>query len=134
MKKLIKGTHHINLRAKGEKNFDETVAFYREVLGMEEVRSWRGKDGSPSIMLNTGNSLMEIGAGDDALDQGSIRHFALATDDVDACVERVREAGYPITKEPRDAVLRSDPPLPIRIAFCIGPCGEEIEFFCEKEG
>ncbi|MEI3049677.1 MAG: hypothetical protein ACLTEU_10860 [Roseburia inulinivorans] len=26
----------------------------------------------------------------------------------------------------------SNPPFPIRVAFCIGPVGEEIEFFQER--
>jgi len=58
--------------------------------------------------------------------------MAFAVKDVDACVEAVRAAGYEITVEPNDIVIPSNPPLPARIAFCIGPVGEEIEFFCEK--
>ena len=66
------------------------------------------------------------------LPQGSIRHFALKTDDVDGCVKAVREAGYPITVEPKDIVIPSQPEFPVRVAFCNGPVGEEIEFFQEK--
>ena len=66
------------------------------------------------------------------LPQGSIRHFALKTDDVDGCVKAVREAGYPITVEPKDVVIPSQPEFPVRVAFCNGPVGEEIEFFQEK--
>ena len=60
------------------------------------------------------------------------RHFALKTDDVDGCVKAVREAGYPITVEPKDIVIPSQPEFPVRVAFCNGPTGEEIEFFQEK--
>lgn len=130
MSKLIKGTHHINLSANGKEKFEVAITFYQNTLGMDFVRSWEGRDGSMTVMLSTGNSCMEIGEGVDTLPQGAIRHFALATDDVDGCVEAVRKAGYEITKEPRDANLGGS--FPIRIAFCIGPCGEEIEFFCEK--
>lgn len=56
MEKLIKGTHHISIKANGKAAFDETVKFYHEILGMPFIR----------------------------------------------------------------------------IAFCVGPCGEEVEFFCEK--
>lgn len=132
MEKLISGTHHIALKASSVKNFEETVRFYHEILGMPIVRQWNQ---GPRIgaMLDTGNSIMEISAGgDDIKSSGSIRHFALATSDVDGAVQAVRNAGYAITVEPKDTALPTEPPFPIRIAFCIGPCGEEIEFFCEK--
>ncbi len=29
--------------------------------------------------------------------------------------------------------IPSDPPYPIRVAFCHGPSGEEIEFFSERD-
>jgi len=132
MEKLIKGTHHISLKANGKEKFDELVHFYHDILGLPFIRRW-GEGDKSSAMLDTGNSIMELGAsGDDNCQSGSIRHFALATNQVDRCVEVVRAAGYKITVEPKDVVIASEPPLPIRIAFCIGPCGEEIEFFWEK--
>ena len=66
------------------------------------------------------------------LPQGTIRHFALATDDVGACVKAVRDAGYEVFIEPKDIEIQSSPVFPARIAFCKGPLGEEIEFFQEK--
>ena len=132
MEKLIKGTHHISIKACGKAAFDETVRFYHEILGMPFIRTW-GEGDASGAMLDTGNSIMELSAaGDDNKKSGSIRHFALATDNVDLVVERVRAAGYPITVEPKDVCIASQPPFPIRIAFCVGPCGEEVEFFCEK--
>lgn len=132
MKKLISGTHHIALKASSAEAFEETVRFYHEILGMPFIRQWN-QGARIGAMLDTGNSIMEISAGgDDMKASGSIRHFALATDDVDGVVEAVRKAGYTITVEPRDTALPTEPPFPIRIAFCVGPCGEEIEFFCEK--
>ena len=132
MGKWIKGTHHINLKAENAQGFDKAVDFYTRVLGMDVVRSWGNAERGRNIMISTGDAMMEIGERAEPLPQGTIRHFALATDDVDTVVERVREAGYPITMEPRTIALPSQPPLPARIAFCIGPCGEEIEFFCEN--
>ena len=69
---------------------------------------------------------------EDRLPQGTIRHFALATDDVDALAKRIEEAGYPITDPCHDVTIPSEPPFDIRIAFCIGPVGEEIELFEER--
>ena len=132
MSKLIRGTHHVALKCAGTAEFQKTVSFYTEVLDLEPVRSW-GSGTDSGIMLSTGNSLIEIFAnGEDRPGEGTIRHFALATDDVDACVDAVRKAGYAITVEPKDGVIASSPSFPIRIAFCIGPVGETIEFFKER--
>lgn len=132
MKKLILGTHHIALKADSIQTYEETIRFYHKILGMPFIRQWHQGE-RIGAMLDTGNSIMEISAGGDNVKQsGSIRHFALACEDVDAAAQAVRQAGYPITIEPKDTALPTEPPFPIRIAFCVGPCGEEIEFFCEK--
>ena len=86
------------------------------------------------LMYGAGTSLIEIFPNaEEDLPQGAIRHFALATDDVDSIVETVRKAGYAVTMEPVDIEIMSKPSLPARIAFIIGPVGEEIELFCEKQ-
>ena len=130
---LINGVHHIALKALPEQ-FDRTVAFYTEILEMTVARSW-GTGDQRGIMINTGDgTVMEITSNGDgvAAEGAAIKHFALNTTQVDEVVRRVREAGYPITVEPRDACLPCETPYDIRIAFCIGPVGEEIEFFHVK--
>ncbi len=132
MAKLIKGTHHVALKCNSDKMFEEVIGFYQNILGLELVRTW-GEGASAGAMLDAGGVLVEVFAeGMTTNTTGSVNHFALATDDVDACVEAVRKAGYEITKEPVDIVIPSAIPFPARIAFCIGAAGEEIEFFCEK--
>lgn len=124
----ITAIHHVCLKCPGEGSFAQTVRFYHDLLGMPIVRTWKG-----AAMLDTGAGLLEIF--DSALDlpaQGPLRHIAFTVEDVGACVDAVRGAGYEITMEPTDIVIPSDPPYPARIAFCIGPVGEEIEFFCPK--
>ena len=128
----VTGIHHIALKAQGLEQFKETVAFYRDLLGLPVARSW-GEGENRAVMLSTGAGLIEIFAnGTDAPGQGAVRHVALQVEDTDACIEVVRQAGYHIISEPRDAVIASQPPYPVRIAFCHGPVGEEIEFFQEK--
>ncbi len=133
MSKLVEGVHHIALKALPEK-FDEVVAFYTELLEMEVARSW-GEGDKRGIMIDTGDgTVMEITSNGDgaASPDGAIKHFALRTSQVDELVGRVREAGYQIIVEPMDGALPCEEPYPIRIAFCIGPVGEEIEFFHVK--
>ena len=129
---LIKGIHHAALKCADLKKFEETVHFYRDVLGLPVLRRW-GNGEKEGIMFDTGDGLIEIFAsGSAGHTTGSVNHFALATDDTDACIAAVRKAGYTIAVEPKDITIASQPPLPARIAFAVGPCGEEIEFFQEK--
>ena len=131
MGSLICGIHHVALKCDGTAEFEKTLHFYQNVLGLEPVRSW-GEGEKAGAMLSTGDGLLEIFASGKKLPQGAIRHFALQTERVDDCIAAVRAAGYPITVEPKDIVIASNPPFPARIAFCTGPVGEQIEFFQEK--
>ncbi len=102
-------------------------AFYVELLGMRLVREW-----PEGMMIDTGCGLIEVfTTGEGVRQKGAIRHLALACDDVDACVEKIRAAGCTVFIEPRELRIPSDPPLRARMAFCYGPLGEEIEFFQE---
>ncbi len=131
MESLICGIHHVALKCDGTAEFEKTLHFYQNVLGLEPVRSW-GEGENAGAMLSTGDGLLEIFASGKKLPQGAIRHFALQTERVDDCIAAVRAAGYPITVEPKDIVIASNPPFPARIAFCTGPVGEQIEFFQEQ--
>ena len=130
---LICGIHHVSLKCNTQTEFEKAVKFYHQTLGMEIVRTW-GKDNTAGIMLNAGSSgLLEIFAnGTNHPGQGAVRHFALATKSVDECVKAVQDAGYSLIVNPKEIQIQSDPLFPARIAFCIGPVGEEIEFFQER--
>ena len=130
---MIKGVHHIALKCMGVEAFEKTVQFYRDVLGLRVTCAHGARGEGSGIMLTTGDAMLEIFAsGTDLPGQGAIRHFALATDDVDACVRAVEAAGYEVFIQPKDIVIASTPEFPARIAFCHGPVGEEIEFFQER--
>lgn len=84
------------------------------------------------MLLDTGDgNYLELSPGESEgfNPQGVVRHFALRTDDCDQAIEAARAAGAEVTMEPRDVVLSSEPPTPIRVGFCKGPDGEVIEFF-----
>ncbi len=125
---MIKGIHHVSMKCSNQEEYEKTLHFYKDILGLPVKRSWNA-----GIMLDTGAGLIEIfNDGEEKLDKGVIRHFAFAVDDVDQCIDVVRKAGYEVFVEPKDVVIASMPPLPARVAFCYGPLGEEIEFFVEK--
>ncbi len=131
MKRLTKGIHHISLKCTDLDNYNETIRFYHELYGMEIIRTWTlGEEGIPACMLETGGGLLEISANaTERLSAGALRHIALHVDSVDECIEIARSAGYPVTMEPKDICFNSEPPYPARVAFCLGPVGEEVEFF-----
>ena len=124
---MLQGLHHISLKACGEGQFEAVLAFYSQVLGCPLVRTW-GQGEGRGAMLDLGNTLLEVTAnGTPGLEKGLLRHIAFATDNVDEALERAVRAGCPVLIAPVDKVLGED--YPIRIAFCAGPAGEEIEFF-----
>jgi glyoxylase I family protein len=132
MKPKITGVHHIALKAKGVQAYERMLTFYHEILGMPLVRTW-GEGDQLGAMVDTGAGMLELFSNaPDELGQGALRHLAFAVEDVDVCIEAVRRAGYTVTMEPKDIVIPSTPPYPARIASCIGPVGEEVEFFREK--
>jgi len=132
-KQLIKGIHHLSLRCKDIEKYNETVNFYRDILGLDVFKEFE-MNGSPVMMLNSGDGCIEVFA--DAktdMPTGIIQHFALKTDDVEACVETVQKAGYKITDMPTNYVIKDKKaPYPIKFAFCVGPVGEILEFFAES--
>lgn len=122
---MIKGLHHVSMKCTSQEEFRRVEDFYCGTLGLKIFSRW--EDG---MLLDTGNGLIEVFLGEDALHQkGILRHLALETDDVDGCAQAVSQAGYPVFLPPQDKTFPSDPPCAMRIAFCIGPLGEEVEFF-----
>ncbi len=125
---MVRGIHHVSMKCKSGEEYEKVVSFYTEVLGLMIARKW-----ATGIMFDAGNALIEVFTNaENKLGQGVIEHFAFATDNVDLCIDKVRDAGYEITVEPKDVIIPSNPAFPVRVAFCRGPLGEEIEFFCEK--
>ncbi len=128
----ITGIHHIALKCKGVEEFNKTIRFYKDILGLSVARTW-GEGEGIAAMLDTGAGLLEIFANaPDHLEAGAVRHFALAVDDTDLCIELARNEGYEIIMEPKDICIPSEPPYYARIGFCRGPVGEELEFFHVK--
>lgn len=124
------GMHHVAVQTR---DWDASLKLYRDVLGMPIVAEF----GSPErkiILLDMGDgSHMELfqptatsPKENDPAPNDPVIHFALATTDTRAALERVRAEGYEITMEPRDLDLGV---LNVTIAFFKGPAGEVIEFF-----
>lgn len=103
--------------------YDETVAFYRDVLGFEMFRSWDDPDGDRGTIFRPpgGAGLIEIEAG---LALPSITGgFYIEVTDVDAWHERVRRAGAPIVRDLADTSYGH------RNFKTLDPSGVEVSFF-----
>ncbi len=121
------GFHHVAIKVR---DFDKSVAMYKEVLGCTEVAAW-GTDDKRGVMLDTGDgACLEVFAGGsgDAPANG-FYHLALRAADVDAVIDAARAFGLVVTMEPTDIVIASTPPMPARIGFFNGFDGESIELF-----
>ena len=125
---MIKGMHHISMKCGTQEAYRRARAFYLNTLGLTSEREW-----AEGIMISAGNCRIEIFCnGEGITEKGAIRHFALQTDDIDALAKKIKAAGYAFFIEPDDRVIPSEQPYAVRIAFCTGPLGEEIELFQER--
>ncbi len=123
---LVSGIHHYSMRCFGEEQYEKTIDFYQNLLGLSVRHRWE-----KGCLLDTGSGIVEIFPNaEKELPDGTIQHVAFACEDVDGTVEAVRKAGYMITKEPTDVVVGGA--IPARIAFFRGPVGESVELFHEK--
>ena len=130
--KYVSGIHHTAIRCHGEEEMKKAVSVYTDLFGMDLIRSW-GEGKSAGAMVDAGGSILEFFAdADEGRTYGIVDHVALSTDDVDAALAMVREAGFHVTQEANDVTIPSNPPLPIRCAFFEGGAGESIELFCIK--
>ncbi len=129
----LEGFHHAALRAR---DFDASLKFYREGLGMTPTIAWGQGDGR-AVMLDTGNgNHLEVFAGGATRPTRSLGeseppllHLAFRTRSCDASFAKALAAGAAVVAEPKTVTIPSDPPTTVRIAFCTGPNGEIIEFF-----
>ena len=127
-KRSVNGFHHVAIRVK---DFDGTVRFYKQGLGLKERLAWGEGDGR-AIMLDAGNdNCIEVFAGGKPTPvEGNIVHFALSTDDCDSALKRAQAAGATVTLEPKTVkIAAATGPVSVRIAFVRAPGGEVIEFF-----
>ena len=124
------GMHHIAVQTW---DWDASLKLYRDVLGMKLVAEFGAPDRKIILLDTVDGSHMELfapteesPAPNSESSNHPLIHFALATSDTRAAIERVRQAGYEVTVEPKDFSLGG---LSVTIAFFLGPSGESIEFF-----
>jgi len=129
------GLHHVAIRTG---DMDKSVAFYTDVLGMTVVVAFKPDERS-FVHLDTGDgSILELmqddGPIDPPADRGVHWHLALRTTRIEQAMRAVADAGMEVTVPVKSVTLTNtavDPPapLPVKVAFFIGPSGEVVELF-----
>ncbi len=125
------GIAHLALKAK---DFEKSLKFYSEGLGMTPYLTW-GEGDSRIQMLKFGDGagILELFAGGNGESvNNTYIHFAYSVEDVDKAFATAIAAGAKPKVEPKCVDLASKPrKARLNIAFVYGPDGEEIEFFKE---
>jgi lactoylglutathione lyase len=98
------------------------VRFWRDLMGASVALEWPGPDGQlVYVGLDVGRSHLGIGLAAGSADHPhSATSLWVYTDDCDAVVQRLRDAGVPITAEP------AEQPWGERVARALDPDGTEI--------
>ena len=107
-------------------DLEKTVAFYKEVLGLEETRRSTSGRGSRLVFFKAPGSeeLIEIckyDASGPVLVGPDLTHLAFEVDDLDAFAAHAAAKGYPLSDGPHRSASGS------AIAFIDAPEGYEIE-------
>ncbi len=122
------GFHHIALAVS---DFDKSVDFYTNVLGLKKKAQW-GEGDSRAVMLQMDDGgIIEVFANGTKDEPKNERffHLAFATEDVDGYFQKAIAGGATCHIEPKNVDIPSDPVMPVRIAFVKGFDGEVLEFF-----
>lgn len=112
------------------RDLDESVKFYTENLGMKELRRNDVPDGKYTLAFvgyggEKDHTVLELtyNYGVDRYEQGSaFGHLAIGVPDIKATVEKLREAGAKVTREPGPVKFGTTV-----IAFVEDPNGYKIE-------
>jgi lactoylglutathione lyase len=115
-------------------DYDEAVAFYRDVLGMRQLEYWTSPDGGEVVLLDAGRATLEISDLKNTafVDEAEVgRHIgahirvALEVDDSRAMTAAAVEAGAELVAEPTETPWQS---LNSRLE---GPGGLQLTLFEE---
>ncbi len=120
---MIKRLLHTRYRVS---DLDKTVAFYRDVLGLQETRRSKSGRGSELVFFKAPGSGEEIEIckfdGSGPVQVGpDLTHLAFEVDDIEAFAKHSAALGYPLSDGPTKTSSGSV------IAFVDAPEGYEIE-------
>ena len=125
---MVRKLNHTRYRVT---DLEKTISFYKDVLGLQEVRRSKSPRGSELVFLKAPESeeLIEIcrfpDSGPVNITGQDVTHLAFEVDDLDAFAKHSTSKGYPLTDGPT-------PTSSGRFAFIDAPEGYEIELLERK--
>ena len=125
---MVRKLHHTRYRVA---DLDKTVSFYKDVLGLTEVRRHKSPRGSELVFLKAPESeeLIEIcsfPASGPVIVGPDLTHLAFLVDDIDAFAKHAASKGYPLSDGPTKSASGW-------FAFIDAPEGYEIELISHHE-
>ena len=125
---MIKRLLHTRYRVN---DLEKTTAFYRDVLGLQEVRRHSSPRGSTLVFFKAPQSdetieICHFPASGPVVVQPDLTHIAFEVEDLDAFAKAAAAKGYPLSDGP--TVSSSG-----KFAFIDGPDGYEIELIEHKK-
>src|SRR5213594_4501726 len=119
---MVKKLLHTRYRVK---DLEKTVSFYRDVLGLKELRRQKSGRGSQLVFLKAPGSEEEIeickfDESGPVVVGPDLTHLAFEVDDLDKFAKHAATKGYPLSDGPHSTGTS-------RIAFIDAPEGYEIE-------
>jgi catechol 2,3-dioxygenase-like lactoylglutathione lyase family enzyme len=121
--------HHIAFHVH---DFDKSVAFYANALGLNVRYTWGEKPKRAAMLGGDNGQYLELFEGSDGPKEGKdmvIEHFALRVPNCDEAFAKAVSAGAVVQMEPKDVTIAGTPSTVVRIAFVKGPDNEVFEFF-----
>jgi len=111
-------------------DLEKSASFYRDVLGLEEVRRHTSPRGSTLIFFKAPQSeetieICHFPASGPVVVQPDLTHIAFEVPDIEAFAKTAAEKGYPLSDGPHGTPGH-------RFAFIDGPDGYEIELIEHK--
>ena len=120
--RMVKKLLHTRYRVS---DLEKTISFYKDVLGLEEVRRQTSGRGSQLVFLKAPDSDVEIeickfDESGPIVVGPDLTHLAFEVEDLDEFAKRAAAKGYPLSDGPHSTGSG-------RIAFIDAPEGYEIE-------
>lgn len=125
---MVRKLHHTRYRVA---DLEKTVSFYKDVLGLSEVRRHKSPRGSELVFLKAPESeeLIEIccyPASGPVIIGPDLMHLAFLVDDIHAFAKHAASKGYPLSDGPTESASGW-------FAFIDAPEGYEIELIAHRE-
>lgn len=108
------------------KDMDESLAFYQNILGLElRNREWLNENVELAFLFFPEQPSVEVELvyGGPVENEGIVNHLAFTVENIDAELERLKEAGVKLVDEEPRIILNGT----VKIAFFQGPNGEKLE-------